>query len=150
MNMLKDYIEEEVERQIELLDIPKLNRNIVNQYINENYSGSLLEMARINTKEFYGYFPCNKFEIKIWSRDHNPPHFHVITDDWDIVVSIIDGRIIRTKMVGKDSKIYSYVEKNIQKWLQSPSSRNSKLTNFEHAMMVWEDENPDVDDNGDT
>ena len=40
---------------------------------------TLVEMARINLKEVGSVpFPTNKFEIKIWSNDHNPPHFHLI------------------------------------------------------------------------
>ena len=50
----------------ELNEIPELDDNWVNQYIKENYVYSLNEMARVNVKEFAGYFPCNKFNIKIW------------------------------------------------------------------------------------
>ena len=125
----------------ELHEIPELDNNWVNQYIKENYANSLNEMARVNVKEFAGYFPCNKFNIKIWSNDHNPPHFHVLSDGWDIVVEINTGNILKTKVIGKDSKVYSYVEKNIKNWLDDKSAINKKLTNKESAQFLWDSNN---------
>ncbi len=120
--------------------IPELNESEVNKYITENYKGSLNEMARINKKDFK-YFPYNKFDIRIWSNDHNPPHFHVMCDGWDIVVGIEDGSILRVKTVGKSSQVYSYVEKNINGWLDSKSSMMKTSTNREFAMATWEANN---------
>lgn len=123
-----------------LNEIPELNESEVNKYITENYKESLNEMARINKKDFR-YFPYNKFDIRIWSNDHNPPHFHVICDGWDIVVGIEDGSILRVKTVGKSSQVYSYVEKNINGWLDSKSSMMKTSTNREFAMATWEANN---------
>ena len=54
---------------------------------------TFVEMARINLKEVGSVpFPTNKFEIKIWSNNHNPPHFHVICEGWNISFTIEDGR----------------------------------------------------------
>ena len=36
------------------------------QYIYENYKASINEISRINVKEFYGYFPYNKYDIKFY------------------------------------------------------------------------------------
>lgn len=38
----------------------------------------LVEMVRINMKESGkgSIFPFNAWEVKIWSDDHEPPHFH--------------------------------------------------------------------------
>lgn len=45
---------------------PSLNKN------------DLVEIARLNVNEIGNVpFPSNKFNIKIWSNDHNPPHFHI-------------------------------------------------------------------------
>lgn len=89
---MNKYIKNTVEQNIgwiqELNEIPELDREWVDNYIKENYPQSLNEMARVNTKEFYGLFPSNKFEIKIWSNDHNPPHFHVILEGWNVIVEI--------------------------------------------------------------
>ena len=60
-------------------DMDKLDKIItesINDFINEDmvmHREPLLEMARINKKETGRcIFPCNKWEVKIWSDDHNP------------------------------------------------------------------------------
>ena len=46
----------------------------VNPSLNKD---NLIEMARLNVNEIGNVpFPSNKFIIKIWSNDHNPPNFH--------------------------------------------------------------------------
>lgn len=125
----------------ELEEIPKLDKGSLKEYICEEYKESLNEMARINVDEFYGFFPCNKFEIKIWSNDHNPPHFHVFADGWDIVVGIEDGEIIKVKKNGNSSKIYSFVEKHIKEWLDSKCVLDKNRTNRENAWLTWKQEN---------
>lgn len=131
-------IRDELIRLQRLNELPNLDKLEIKQYIYENYRASINEMSRINAKEFYGYFPYNKFDIKIWSNDHNPPHFHVIGDGWDIVVDIETGTILKTKREGKSSKFYKYVEDYIEEWLESPSAINKKQTNRETAMLAWE------------
>lgn len=118
-----------------------LDTNSVQTYIEENYPQSLNEMARVNKKEFTGYFPYNKFDIRIWSNDHNPPHFHVIADGWDIVVEIETGEILKIKTVGKSSKIYTYIKSVVKDWLKEKSAYNKKLTNKEAAQMYWDGNN---------
>lgn len=139
--MLKTILNE-LERDKLLNEIKDINSDKVKQYICETYKESLNEMARINTKEFNGFFPFNKFDVRIWSNDHNPPHFHVIGEDWDIIVSIENGEILKIKKIGKDSKFYTYVESFAKDWLESPCAINPKLTNYESAMLQWETNNP--------
>lgn len=99
-----------------------------------------IEMARINTKEFYGLFPYNKFDMRIWSNDHNPPHFHIKAEGWEVIVDIISGNIIKTISYNKkDSSIFTYIKDNIKEWLDSPNIRNKTITNRENAMNIWED-----------
>ena len=75
---LKQYINEEV-------------RKIINGKSVSLNNETLVEMARINLKEIGSVpFPTNKFDIKIWSNDHNPPHFHVICEGWNISFTIED------------------------------------------------------------
>lgn len=135
---IKTLVEDTLSYIDELKNIPDLDREWIDSYIKENYSNVLNEMARINKNEFYGYFPSNKFEIKIWSNDHNPPHFHVISAGWNIVVEIETGNILKTKSVGTDSKIYKYVEDHIKDWLSQKSRMQKKLTNKEVAQQAWE------------
>ena len=50
----------------------------VNPSLNKN---DLVEMARLNVNKIGNVqFPLNKFNIKIWSNEHNPPNFHVIAN----------------------------------------------------------------------
>lgn len=123
---------------IELSKFNNIDQDKISNYITENYPMSLNEMARINVDEFYGYFPTNKFDIKIWSNDHNPPHFHVITDDgWDIIIDIKTGSIIKTKHTGTDSKLYKYIQKYINIWLDEKSILYNNITNRENAINIW-------------
>ena len=113
------------------------------QYIQTEYEYSLNEMAKINVKEFNGYFPYNKFDIRIWSNDHTPPHFHILGDGWDIVIDIETGNIIKTKKIGKNSKFYTYVNNVVKNWLNDKCAVTPKLTNRENALSVWNQNNPD-------
>lgn len=56
----------------------------------QNATGSMInEMARINKKETGRcLFPYNTWELKIWSNDHTPPHFHIICDGWNVSYKI--------------------------------------------------------------
>ena len=52
----------------------------------------ITEVARININENGRcIFPYNSFEVKMWSNDHEPPHFHVISDGWNISFSRYSG-----------------------------------------------------------
>lgn len=31
------------------------------------------------------------FDVHIWSNDYNPPHFHILKDDWDVEFFIKTG-----------------------------------------------------------
>ena len=129
--------------------------SLLEQIINEVLEGkkdyivlndmSLMEMAKINTKEFYGFFPYNKFDIRIWSNDHNPPHFHVISNGWNIVVDIMSGNILKVETKNtKDSQMYSYIEKHIKEWLNIPWAKNKSISNRENALDVWEENHIDT------
>ena len=66
--------------------LDKIITESINDFINEDmgiHREPLVEMSRINTNES-NIFPYNKFEVKIWSNDHEPPHFHVICDGWNL------------------------------------------------------------------
>lgn len=100
---------------------------------------TLVEMARINLKEIDSVpFPTNKFEIKIWSNDHNPPHFHVISEEWNISFTIEDGRELEVKKIGRNSSIYNYIVKNVPIWLDMPCKIAPKISNRENASIQWQ------------
>ena len=99
----------------------------------------LLEISRINLKEYGNTpFPTNKFEIKIWNNDHNPPHFHVIYNGWNISFTIMDGEELRTETIGKNSSDYNYIKKNVPIWLDLKCKILPMVTNRENAMATWQ------------
>lgn len=100
---------------------------------------ALVEIARINLKEIGNVlFPTNKFEIKIWSNDRNPPHFHVICEGWNISFTIEDGRELEVKNIGSHSSTYNYIVKNIPIWLDMPCKIAPKISNRENAFIQWQ------------
>ena len=123
---LKQYIYEEVRKIIKGKSV-SLNKE------------TLVEMARINLKEIGNVpFPTNKFEIKIWSNDHNPPHFHVICEGWNILFTIEDGRELDVKSIGNHLSTYNYIVSNIPIWLDMPCKIAPKISNRENAFIQWQ------------
>ena len=99
----------------------------------------ITEMARINMKEDgRSLFPFNGWEIKIWSNDHIPPHFHIIKDGWNVSFVIETGEELKIESTGKDIAIYNYMIANVKEWLNNPCCIMPKLTNQENAMLQWE------------
>ena len=109
--------------------------------LNEKFNTNkepLNEMARINTNESgISIFPYISYEVKIWSNDHEPPHFHVICEGWNISFLIDDGEILDIKSQGKKRDVYKYICKNVKDWLSSPCSILPTITNQENAFAVW-------------
>jgi hypothetical protein len=102
-------------------------------------SGMITEMARINKNETgRSIFPYEAWEVKIWSSDHNQPHFHIIRDGWDVSFTIEDGDLLMVKSRGGNKSIYYYMCSNVKRWLSSICSAQRKLTNQENAMLQWE------------
>lgn len=123
---LKQYISEEV-------------RKIINGKSVSLNKETFVEMARINLKEVGSVpFPTNKFDIKIWSNDHNPPHFHVICEGWNILFTIEDGKELEVKNIGNHLSTYNYIVKNIPIWLDMPCKIAPKISNRENAFIQWQ------------
>lgn len=102
-------------------------------------SGMITEMARINKNETgRSIFPYEAWEVKIWSTDHNPPHFHIIKEGWDVSFTINDGELLMVKSRGANKGIYDYMCKNVKRWLSSTCSAQRKLTNQENALLHWD------------
>lgn len=101
-----------------------------------NNSEPILEMARINKKE-NNIFPFTAWEIKIWSNDHTPAHFHIIRDGWNVSFNIETGKIMQIEGKGQNRRVYDYMVNNVEKWLNSPCAIQEKLTNRENATLQW-------------
>ena len=122
-------------KKVNLLE-KKLDK-IVSGVIKEVTSANLLvEIARINTKD-RGLFPFNDFEVEIWSNDHNPPHFHIIKDGWDVAFSIESGEVISISSQGKKKQTYEYMTDNVVKWLSLPCAILPAVSNQDNAMSLW-------------
>ena len=123
-------------------DMDKLDKIItesINDFINEDmgiHREPLVEMSRINTNES-NIFPYNKFEVKIWSNDHEPPHFHVICDGWNLSFGIEDGELMKVDQEGVNKSIYKHIVKNVKLWLQSKCAILPMITNQQNAMAMW-------------
>lgn len=98
----------------------------------------IVDMARINKEEnCKGVFPYSTWEVKMWSNDHNPPHFHIIRDGWNVSFLIEDGSIFEVKTKGAEKNIFDYMCKNVNKWLDSKCFIEDSITNKKNALNVW-------------
>jgi len=99
----------------------------------------ITEMARINKKETGKcIFPYNSWELKIWSNDHNPPHFHILCDGWNVSFTIEDGELLQIETKGTNTSTFDYMASKVKEWLSSRCFAQPKLTNQENAMLQWE------------
>ncbi len=86
-------------------------------------------------------FEINGLELRFYSFDHNPPHFHVIKPgDWEIVVNILsttedtlDGRVRWSKRSGQPS---AAVQRQIAQ--RVAGSRQQLLEEWESKVQVSE------------
>lgn len=100
---------------------------------------SLNEMAKMNNKDpMNSPFPPDKFDIILWSNDHNPPHFHLKgPEEWELIFSIESGKLLKVKHIGKNSKYYRYMVDNVPIWLSMLSYPRRKITNKEELEDLW-------------
>ena len=107
----------------------------------------LCEIARINVCESgNGLFPYNTWELKMYSNDHTPPHFHVIADGWDVSFKIDNGELLVVNRKGRNDTIYQYMMDNIPKWLEANCAVLPIATNKQNANAVWKQIHTMTDD----
>ena len=114
------------EKLLEILDL-EIHREPLN------------EMAKMNLKDpMNSPFPPNKFDIIIWSNDHNPPHFHIKgPEEWEVTFSIETGEPLKVEHIGTSYKYYKYMVDNVPIWLKMPCSVNKKITNRDFLDARW-------------
>lgn len=86
------------------------------------------------------------FVAKMFSNDHNPPHFHVETLDGNKIAKIEitenapknfdDLKFLKIL----NQKDFDKIKKNLLRWCNS--ERNG-VKNWKHAKLVWEDYHTD-------
>ena len=80
---------------------------------------------------FYG------IRITMYYDDHNPPHFHVIAEGWDLSFLIENGELYRVNTIGDNMATYNYIVKQVPKWLKMRSKIFKHNTNQEVAENIW-------------
>lgn len=121
-----DTIRENPSKILEILDF-------------EIHGHPIQEMAKCNSNDsMISPFPPNKFDIIMWPNNHNPPHFHVKgPEEWEVTFAIENGKPLKVKHIGKSSKFYKYMEKNIPVWLSQASAIDSGRTNKQILENLW-------------
>lgn len=114
------------------------------EFINE--SELLVEMARVNVREVDGSMPTNKYDVRIWSNDHQPPHIHVTAPDrknadYEVIFEIETGNLIKILFSKKNGVSFDNLEKLVKTWLSEKSAHLPDKTNREMAMIAWEQNN---------
>ncbi|MGM9767007.1 MAG: DUF4160 domain-containing protein [Candidatus Cryptobacteroides sp.] len=96
-------------------------------------------MARINMKELgmISIFPLHAWEVKIWSDDHEPPHFHIKRNGWNVSFTIETGEQMEILVKGSETNVLDYMQANAKKWLGSPSAILPQIANRQNAFAQW-------------
>lgn len=81
--------------------------------------------------------PFNKMSVIIHTNDHNPPHFHVEYDDWDVSFYIENGEEYRTNKNGRQTKLYKDMKKSVKKWILEKCVEKPQYTNKDNLLAVW-------------
>ena len=111
--------------------VKEVTKNVLNKDM------LITEMARINIKDSGNVFPYNSYDVRIWSNDHEPPHFHVIHEGWDLTFLIENGELLDIKTKGKKKQVYNDICNKTKKWLSSPCAVLPNVTNQQNAYAVW-------------
>ena len=80
-----------------------LRNCLQNTIVNDN--GEVYEIKKLVDK-------INNLKIHIYPNDHNPPHFHVLTDNIDASFNIKTGELIKGTIEPKDQKRIKYFYEN--------------------------------------
>ena len=69
-----------------------------------------LDIARLNKRDGEGdIFPYDKWQLTMRSDDAEPPHFHIISEDWDVTFSIESGELIKVLTASTDQSHLNYM-----------------------------------------
>ena len=75
-----------------MIQIERIVKKVINSFIKENCYPVNEYYGRFNTKkEDSKLMPSNKYQVMVYSNDHNPPHFHVIDNNGWVVKFLIEN-----------------------------------------------------------
>ena len=98
-----------------------------------------LDIARLNKRDGEGdIFPYDKWQLTMRSDDAEPPHFHIIREDWDVIFSIESGKLIKGLTAGADQSHLNYMIHNASRWLNSPSRFYPHISKRQAATLMWD------------
>lgn len=133
---LREIVKEPVKKVLD--ESAALALNYYDEYVPSPEYEQLDEMARINVNEPQGaIFPYQDYDVHIWSNDHEPPHFHIKRNRWNVSFNIETGEQIEILSQGTEKNVYDYMITNVSKWLDSPSAILPQITNRQNAMTQW-------------
>ena len=118
-------------------DAEKAIRNIGFEF-HTMIESKMQEIAHINLRETKeGIFPDGEYDVQVYSDDAEPPHLHIVKDDWDIAFLIDSGELHKIYKQGSSNDVYDYAVNNIKQWLDSRCCLLSKISNKENATLMW-------------
>ena len=98
-----------------------------------------LDIARLNKRDGEGdIFPYDKWQLTMRSDAAEPPHFHIIREDWDVIFSIGSGELIKVLTAGTDQSHLNYMIHSASLWLNSPSRFYPHISNRQAATLMWD------------
>lgn len=82
-----------------MIEIEKLEKALSYEFNNTiiHTDGSVVEQRRLVDV-------LDRLKIEIYPNEHPPPHFHVLSKDFNVSIDILTGEIIRGKLNGDDRK----------------------------------------------
>lgn len=127
-----------------MIQIERIVKKVINSFIKENCYPVNEYYGRFNTKkEDSKLMPSNKYQVMVYSNDHNPPHFHVIDNNgWVVKFLIENGQLYDIEATGAKKSVLQYWNKNIPKWIKRPSNTDPSQTIKGRLIDLWNEMNP--------
>lgn len=98
-----------------------------------------LDIARLNKRDGENdIFPYDKWQLIMRSDDVEPPHFHIISEGWDVIFSIASGELIKVINEGNKKSHLNYMVQNTTSWLDAPNRFYQHISNRQAAMLIWD------------
>ena len=119
-------------------DLEEMVAEATKQVLQESRKRLITEYyERMNSEQGGGpIFPNNKYAIYVYGDDHDPPHFHIECEGWNVSFTIWKGDLLQIKGKGNKSDL-DYMIQMAPRWLNSRSLRNKRQTNRQRLIIQW-------------